>query len=184
VEIKMQATERTQRILSKILDALAEEFEQAHPLDYLKEFVLACEAVFYAFAKGFGLPGPTIEVLLQAMIKDVILRLRIEAGAEVTEKDFLDAYFALCKGFGFYIGSCGCCDSPFLNEVEGDREWTILANDSGDDVKGSYNDLAGHEAHLRGLSCLNCDNGGCYVKAQYGTDGKILCAECGKELDG
>jgi hypothetical protein len=181
----MQATERTQRIVDKILGAVADEFVgDNHPLDYLEEFIHAVVAVFYAFSKGFGIPGTAIEVVLQAMTKDVISHIRAEAGAEVTEKDFLDAYVALCKGFGFYIGSCGCCDSPFLNEVEGDREWTILANDSGDDVKSSYNDLAGHEAHLRKLSCLNCDNGGCDVKARYGEKGEILCAECGKELDG
>jgi hypothetical protein len=33
-------------------------------------------------------------------------------------KEFLAEYGALCRKWGLYISACGCCDGPWVNQVE------------------------------------------------------------------
>lgn len=41
---------------------------------------------------------------------------------EERAKRFLEEYEAVCRKYGVYVGACGCCDSPWLVDVE-DEEW-------------------------------------------------------------
>lgn len=38
--------------------------------------------------------------------------------AESKEKEFLDEYAKLVAKYGLFVGSCGCCNSPWIANLE------------------------------------------------------------------
>ena len=42
---------------------------------------------------------------------------KFKLGEIERKKGFWLEYLSICKKYGFYIGGCGCCNSPFLCEV-------------------------------------------------------------------
>ncbi len=74
------------------------------------------------------------------------------------EEQFLQAYLQLCLEFNYYVGSCGCCSSPWISKREVDQD------DGGDD------DLAKHVLHMRGQDTYrNCPNEDCPYRKQHGS---------------
>jgi hypothetical protein len=163
--------DRTQRLAAKFLEDLEAELGSGE-VNFLKtmtEFAKAVETVYFAMSRALSLPPATARSLVEAVGIQLEANLQKVNGVVDEGDTFLSLYISICKAHGKYIGSCGCCNSPWVHKVEEEDR--------------AYDDMAGHEAHLRGLQCTPCKNSGAYVKARYAEDGvTLLCAECGEGM--